>query len=240
MDNEPFGIDSDATVPQIHPTSAEVPSEKRTSTWKRVLQIGVGVGVAAGVAVGATALASAATSNPGSSTSTTTPSNNSKAGPGSGHHFGGRGFGGPGGFAGAGGGFGVFGGQVLHGEGVIKGPNGYETVEVQNGTVTSVTDVSGSTWKLVVTSADKTAITYVVNSGTSVDGGESGISTVKKGDTVYVIATVSSGTSTAKSVSDSTVMKANGSSWQPRMPQGTPPGGQSGPPSTAPSSSSST
>ena len=67
--------------------------------------------------------------------------------------------------AGSGVGFGIgFGGfgPVLHGEATVKGPNGYETIEVQTGTVTSVKDVSGSTWSLVVTSADKTALTYTV------------------------------------------------------------------------------
>jgi hypothetical protein len=130
------------------------------------------------------------------------------------------------------GGFGGF-GQVLHGEATVKGPNGYETVEVQSGTVTSIKDVSGSTWSIVITSADKTAITYTVDSGSSVNGGETGISAVKTGDTVSIVAVVSKGTATAKTLIDGTRLKANGSSWMP--PRQGPPSG-----SSAPSSGTST
>jgi hypothetical protein len=167
--------------------------------------------------VGATALASAATSNttPSSTTTPAKPGSNFGHGPG-GHGFGGHGFGGHGFGGGFGGGMGLgpF-GQVLHGEGTIKGPNGYETIEVQNGTVTSLKDLSGSTWSLTVTSADKTALTYVVNSGSSVNGGETGISAVKSGDTVNVLAVVSKGTATVKTLVDSTQLRANHTSWAP-------------------------
>jgi hypothetical protein len=117
-------------------------------------------------------------------------------------------------------------GSVLHGEATVNGPKGYETIEVQTGTVTSLKDVSGSTWSLVVTSADKTAITYTVDSGTSVNGGESGISSVKSGNTVSVVAVVSKGTATVKTLIDSTTLKANRGSWGP-MPQGPPSSGTS-------------
>jgi len=130
-------------------------------------------------------------------------------------------------------GFGGF-GAVLHGEATVNGPKGYETIEFQTGTVTSVTDVSGSTWSLVVTSADKTAITYTVNSGTSVNGGESGIASVKSGNKVSVVAVVSKGTATAKTLMDATTLQANRGMWAPRGP-----GGPMTPPSP-PSSGSST
>ena len=126
-------------------------------------------------------------------------------------------------------GFGGF-GPVLHGEATVNGPNGYETIEVQTGTVTSVKDVSGSTWSLVVTSADKTALTYTVDSGTSVNGGESGIASVKSGNKVSIVAVVSKGTATVKTLMDTTTLQANRGSWAP-MPQGPP---------TPPSSGSST
>jgi hypothetical protein len=188
------------------------------------MQAGVALGIAGGVGVGVAALAGAATSSSspgGSSTPTTAP----KSTPQKGH----QGFrGGPlmGGF---GLGFAGF-GPVLHGTATVKGPNGYETIEVQTGTVTSLKDVSGSTWSLVVTSADKTAITYTVDSGTSVNGGEMGISSVKTGDTVDITAIVSKGAATVKTLMDTTQLKANKTSWAPStqgFPAGMPMGGGS-------------
>jgi hypothetical protein len=120
-------------------------------------------------------------------------------------------------------GFGGF-GPVLHGEATVKGPNGYETIEVQTGKVTSVSDVSGSTWSLVVTSADNSAITYSVNSDSSVNGGEMGIGSVKTGDEVSVTATVSKGTATVKNLLDTTKLQANRGSWAPQMPKSPPSG----------------
>jgi hypothetical protein len=235
----------DVTVPRIHPETAVPPAEvdlgtqvtfapTKISRWRRALQVGVALGVASGVGVGVAALASAATSTTNPSGSSAPKANTHNA---QGHHFmGGRGFGGfgfpGGGFAGAG--FGGF-GPVVHGEATVKGPNGYETIEVQSGTVTSVKDVSGSTWSLVVTGADKTALTYTVDSGTSVNGGESGIATVKSGDAVSIVAVVSKGTATAKTVIDSTRLKANRTSWAP-MPQG-PPSGAPAPTSSGSSTS---
>jgi hypothetical protein len=131
-------------------------------------------------------------------------------------------------------GFGGF-GQVVHGEATVKGPNGYETIEVQTGTVTSVKDVSGSTWSLVVTSADKTALTYTVSSGTSVNGGESGVSSVKSGDSVSIVAVVSKGTATVKTLVDMSTLKANGASWAPMRQM--PPMSPKAPPSSGSSTS---
>lgn len=210
-------------VPRVHagdPVTAPVgrrAHSRRSPQWRRVLQVAVGVGVAAGVAVGATALASAASSGG------TTPKSSAPKSPSKpsmhwrGAHLGGPGLAGPG--MGLAFGFGGF-GPVLHGEATVKGPNGYETIEVQTGTVTSLKDVSGSTWSLVVTSADKTALTYTVDSGTSVNGGESGISSVKTGNAVSIEAVVSNGTATAKTVIDTTTLKANRASWA--FPRGAP------------------
>jgi hypothetical protein len=108
---------------------------------------------------------------------------------------------------------------VLHGEATVKGPSGYETIEFQTGSVTSLTDVSGTTWKLVVTSADKTALTYTVNSGTSVNGGETGVSSIKSGDQVSVLAVVSGGTATVKTLVDTSKLKANRAVWAPMTPK---------------------
>jgi hypothetical protein len=187
--------------------------------------VAVGVVAAAGVAVGATALTEGATSSatPGSSrdasvtasgaTSTTTTQ------PTRPHVFGGPGgfgrFGGPGAF----GGLGLGGGSVLYGQYTVKGPNGYETLSVRTGTASTVTDTSGSTWSLTVKSADGTSGTFTVDTGTSVNGGEMGIGSVKTGDSVQVTAVVSGGTSTAKTVIDTTSLQANGGSWRPTMPK---------------------
>ncbi len=46
-----------------------------------------------------------------------------------------------------------------------------------------------------------------------------GIGSVKTGDTVRVTAVVSGGTSTAKQVTDQTVLQANGGTWQPMGPR---------------------
>ena len=202
------------TVPRVHAAASTTSARSRSPQWRRVLQAGVGLGVAAGVAVGAAALAGAATSGSTTPKSSSTPATTPKAPGAQGRHFAGHGFGG--GPAMGFGGFGGF-GSVLHGEATVKGPNGYETIEVQTGTVTSVTDVSGSTWSLVVTSADKTAITYTINSGTSVNGGESGIASVKSGNTVNVVAVVSKGVATVKTLMDSTTLQANRGSWSPMM-----------------------
>jgi len=192
---------------------------------RRLLKVAVGVVAAAGVAVGATALTEGATSSAtpasnrdasvtasGSSTTTTTQPTRP-------HVFGGPDgfgrFGGPGAF----GGLGLGGGSVLYGQYTVKGPNGYETLSERTGTVSDVTDTSGSTWSLTVKSADGTSGTFTVDTGTSVNGGEMGIGSVKTGDSVQVTAVVSGGTSTAKTVIDRTSLQANGGSWRPAMPQ---------------------
>jgi hypothetical protein len=106
----------------------------------------------------------------------------------------------------------------IYGQFTIKGPNGYETIAERSGTVASVTDTAGSTWSLAVKSADGTTGTFTVDSSTSVDGGESGIGSVKEGDTVRVTGVVANGTTTATQVTDTTVLQANGSTWQPKAP----------------------
>jgi hypothetical protein len=127
---------------------------------------------------------------------------------------------------------------LIDGQFTLKGPNGYETIAERSGTVSDVTDTSGSTWTLTVKSADGSSGTFTVDTGTSVNGGETGIGSVKTGDTVRVIAVVSGGTATAKQVTDETVLKANGATWQPKRPPVSPNGstGNSGPGSASTSS----
>lgn len=125
-----------------------------------------------------------------------------------------------------------FRGDVLHGVFTVEGPNGVETLQEQTGTVTSITNTSGNTWSMTVTSSDGTALSYVIDSGTSVDGGESGVSSISKNDTVHVLGVVSNGTADAKQVSDSTVLQANGQSWRPAPPA---PSGSTSSSGTAPS-----
>jgi hypothetical protein len=205
------------TVPTVHPVTPDETPHRRLGPWRRSLQVGVALGLAAGVAVGATALASAATS--GSNSPSSSSSGSAKGTPPHGGH---RMFGLGGGGFGFGAGIGGY-GPVLHAVETVKGPNGYETLQIQNGTVTSLKDVSGSTWSLVVTSADKTALTYTVNSGSSVNGGETGISSVASGNSVSVLATLSNGTATVKSLIDTTKLQANRAAWAPKpgtAPQG--------------------
>jgi hypothetical protein len=186
------------------------------------------------VAVGATALAQAATSSDGAPPSsganvTASGSTPTTSEPDQGPGLDGPGrFGRFGGFPG-GGGPGIGGGPFIYGQATIKGPNGYETLAERTGTVSEVTNTSGSTWSLVVKSADGTSGTFTVDSGTSVNGGEMGIGSVKTGDTVRVTAVVSGNTSTAKQVTDETTLQANGGSWRPTPPSAPGPTGNTGP-----------
>jgi hypothetical protein len=231
---ETSGVDD--TVGIGAPAAPSAPARPRRMR-RRVVTVAVGLGAAAGVAVGATALAGAATAPTQAAAAGTTTTTT----PGSHHGFGGRFRNGPGGFfEGPGGIGGGFGGAVVHGQYTVKGPNGYETIDERTGTVSTVTDTSGSTWTLTVKSADGTSGTFTVNSSSSVNGGESGIASVKVGDTVSVTATVSGTTATATEIVDRTTLQANGKSWMPLRPQPAPgtapatsPPGAGSPPSNA-------
>ena len=191
------------------------------------MKLAVGVGAAAGVAVGATALAQAATSPGGAANSDATvtasaATSTTTTGPGPRRRTGsavGSSGAASGRWAASGhcGGFG--GGPVLYGQFTIKGPNGYETLSERSGTVSDVTNTSGSTWSLTVKSADGTSGTFTVDSGTSVNGGEMGIGSVKTGDTVQVTAVVSGGTSTAKLVLDQTMLEGQRGDVAPHGPR---------------------
>jgi hypothetical protein len=119
---------------------------------------------------------------------------------------GGPGFGRFGGFGGLGafGGLGGFGGAI-HGQLTEpKSGGGYQTIDVQRGTVTAVSSTS-----ITVKSADGYTASYLVTSSTEVDAQAAGIGTVKVGDTVSLVATVSDGRATAASITDATAIRAS-------------------------------
>jgi hypothetical protein len=113
-------------------------------------------------------------------------------------------------------GLGGVGGGAVHGEFTVpKSGGGYETLDVQTGRVTAVSAAS-----VTVKSADGYSLTYTVTSKTLVDAQAAGIGSVKKGDTVFVAATVSGSTPTAADVYDLTAIKGGRVSF--RFPMGTP------------------
>jgi hypothetical protein len=158
-------------------------------------------GVALFAVVAGTGVAFAATNHPAPAATTTsslsasaTPSASASAPTGKHHgrHSRGHGFGG---------GFGL--GGVVHGQVTIREKNGtYETVDVQQGTVTAVSSSS-----LTIKSADGYTATYAVSSSITVDTKTAGIGSVKSGDSVMVEAQVSGSKVTATRVQDTTAIK---------------------------------
>jgi hypothetical protein len=106
------------------------------------------------------------------------------------------------GFGGFGGpGFGA--GGALHGEYTTGKPGGgYQTIDVQQGQVTAVSNGS-----ITVKSDDGFTKSYAVTASTLVDAQRDGIGSVKVGDKVSVQATVSGGTATATDISDRTAIQ---------------------------------
>ena len=131
---------------------------------------------------------------------------------------------GPGGFGRFGGigGLGMAGhGGVVHGQFTVpKSGGGYQTIDVQRGTVTAVSSSS-----ITVKSADGYSQTYAVSSSTEVNAQAAGIGTVKVGHTVGVMATVSGKTPTAASIIDLTSIRSSRGSFG--FPTGPPDSGQS-------------
>jgi hypothetical protein len=122
-------------------------------------------------------------------------------------------FGGLGGLGGLG--LGGLGG-VIHGQVTVpKSGGGYQTVDLQSGTVTAVSSSS-----ITVKSADGYSATYAVSSSTEVDAQAAGIGTVKTGDTVDVMATISGGKATAASIIDETAIRSSRGSFS--FPAGPP------------------
>lgn len=135
------------------------------------------------------------------------------------------GFGGGFGFGGAGG-LGALGGGVLHAQATVpKSGGGYQTIDVQRGTVTAVSSTSIS-----VKSADGFTATYTVMPATQVNAQAAGIGSVKSGDTVELTATASGGTATADAIIDQSSIKSGRGSF------GFPRGGPNASPPAAPAS----
>jgi hypothetical protein len=92
---------------------------------------------------------------------------------------------------------------LLHGQFVVPKPGGgYQTVDVQNGQVTAVSNTS-----ITLKSQDGFTMSYVVASSTLVDAQRDGIGSVKVGNQATVLATVSGSTATAARITDRTLVQ---------------------------------
>jgi hypothetical protein len=96
---------------------------------------------------------------------------------------------------------GLFG--AVHGSAVVPKPGGgYQTVAFQNGKVTAVSAAS-----VTLHSADGYSCTYQVTSATMVNAQRDGIGSIKDGNQVIVVATVSGSTATAVRLIDATLLQ---------------------------------
>jgi len=94
---------------------------------------------------------------------------------------------------------------AVHGQVVLNKPGGgYQTLDIQRGKVTAVSPSSIS-----VRSADGFTASYAITGSTDVDAQRDGIGSVKVGNQVAVLATVSGSKATATIVSDMTLMQRN-------------------------------
>jgi len=167
---------------------------------------GAGIGYAATTSASKPAAATTV-SAPAAPTPSASPAPGSGSGSGPGHGWRAYGGGIPGGptrFA-----RGPLGAGLIHGEFTEpKSGGGYQTIDVQVGTVTAVSGTS-----VTVKSADGYTVTYTVTSKTVVDAQAAGIGSVKKGDSIFVTATVSGSTPTAADIQDLTAIKAGRASF---------------------------
>jgi len=195
---EPAERDDLIAFGQVQPTRPIGPMSLRS--WSRRPYVLAGVAVIALLGGAGAALASTGSGSPSGSPNAVaaspapSPAQSGLPGPGSGRPgfrrfgAGGIGFGG------------VFG--ALHGQLVVpKSGGGYQTVDVQNGQVTAV-----STGSITLKSADGFSKSYAVTSTTVVDAQRDGIGSVKVGNQVTLLATVSGGTATAASITDLTLL----------------------------------
>jgi hypothetical protein len=192
-DPEPFGTRRD--LPWHRPRLAGV-----LAVAAIALAGGAGVTYAA-THTGGRVLTASSAGGPQASAATPAPAKSPPAGRG---HFGPGRMGGFGGLGFGLGGFGVIHGQVTE----PKAGGGYQTIDVQRGTVTAV-----STSSITVKSADGYTATYAVSSSTEVNAQAAGISTVKNGDTVELTATVSGSSPTAASIIDLTSIQSSRGSF---------------------------
>ncbi len=219
-DGEEFRPDEDFNTDMI---TMNPPRWQRRRTGRPIAVAGVAVvALAAGGGVGyaathslskratdTAAVSAAATPTP--TPSAPAPGSRPGSRPGRGWRggFGGGGFGGgmPGGpvrFA-----RGPVGAGLIHGEFTApKSGGGYQTVDVQQGKVTAVSATS-----VTVKSVDGYSVTYTVTSKTVVDAQAAGIGSLKKGDSIFITATVSGSTPTAANIIDLTAVKAGHASF---------------------------
>jgi hypothetical protein len=107
-----------------------------------------------------------------------------------------------------------FGFGAIHGEFTTTAPGGgYETLATQVGTVTSVSSSS-----ITVKSVDGFTRFYGIDANTEVTAVNNGISDVKSGDTVRVLAVVSGGKASAVDLVDATRAQQLRGRWQPPFP----------------------
>ncbi|MBV9384228.1 MAG: hypothetical protein JOY82_17820 [Streptosporangiaceae bacterium] len=100
-------------------------------------------------------------------------------------------------------------GGMVHGQIVVpKSGGGYQTLDLQRGTVTAVSSAS-----VTVRSSDGYTASYAVTGSTVVGAKAAGIGSVKTGDTVVVIATVSGSRATAARIIDPTAIRAGRASF---------------------------
>lgn len=118
-------------------------------------------------------------------------------------------------------------GMGIHGSFVTpKQGGGYQTVDMQRGTVTAVSKDS-----ITVKSEDGFSATYVVTADTMVNAKRDGIASVKVGDQVGVMGIENAGKTTAVQIVDRTQLKDSRQKWAP------PSGNGNGKASPAPSQS---
>jgi hypothetical protein len=173
----------------------------RLHSWSRRPYVLAGVAVVALLGGAGAALASTASGSPAGSPSAVaaspapSPAQSGVPGPGGPARPGHRRFGAAG--IGFGGLFGVLHGQLV----VPKSGGGYQTVDVQSGQVTAV-----STTSITLKSADGYGKSYAVADSTIVDAQRDGIGSVKVGNQVTLLATVSGSTATATRITDLTLL----------------------------------
>jgi hypothetical protein len=173
-------------------------------------------GVAVVALLGGAGVAMAATSGPSASGTAASPAGGTVATPSPSARPAFPHQGRPGGF---GSGFGAAFGAV-HGQFVVpKSGGGYQTIDIQRGSVTAASATS-----ITVKSADGFVKTYRVVSSTNVDAQRDGISPVKTGHQVAVAATVSGSTATAVSILDFNLLPAmhGGPGWNHPAPSAPP------------------
>ena len=113
-------------------------------------------------------------------------------------------------------GFGM--GMGIHGSFVTpKQGGGYQTVDMQRGTVTAVSKDS-----ITVKSVDGFTATYVVTADTMVNAKRDGIASIEVGDEVGVMGVENAGKTTAVQIVDRTQIKDSKQKYAPAKPSAAP------------------